>query len=93
MLDGTHFFECACEADEHILRFTLDKDPEDPGIYTSIFLDSPYTWWRRVWIGIKYIFGYKCQYGHFGNWELRDEDVTRLRSMCNEYLIRDDDGR
>jgi len=26
MLDGTHYFECACGSDEHTIRFTLDKE-------------------------------------------------------------------
>jgi len=84
MLDGTHYFECECGADEHTLRFVLDK--EDPRIYTSIFLHQYRPGWKRVWTGIKYILGYKSKYGHWSVWELRDEDVKRLRDMCEKYL-------
>jgi len=86
MLDGTHYFECECGADEHTLRFVLDKGPEDPCVYTSIFLYQYRPWWKRIWVGIKYIFGYKSKYGHWGGWELQDEDVKRLRDMCEGYL-------
>lgn len=51
MLDGTHYFECGCGADEHTIRFTLDKDKEDSGIYASIYLSQYRSWWKRAWIG------------------------------------------
>lgn len=88
MLDGTEFFECTCGADEHTIRFTLsfdDEDGEDSCIYTSVFL-SEGTFWNRVLKAIRYIFGYKCRYGHWGNWEMCPEDVYRLRSMCDTFI-------
>lgn len=88
MLDGSYFFECQCESDEHTLRFTLDKEYPEPEIYVSIFLDQYHTWYERVWVAIKYIFGYKCKYGHFNTWSMKPEDATKLRDMCNDFLIR-----
>ena len=87
MLDGTYFFECQCGSDEHTMRFTLDVSEEDPTIYTSVFLNE-WSFMKRIWIGIKYIFGYKCIYGHWDNWLMCDEDAKRLRDMCNNYLTR-----
>lgn len=89
MLDGSHYFECACYSEEHTIKFVLDKDPEDPEIYVSVFLNQYRSWWKRLWVGIKYIFGYKCMYGHWDNWIMKDEDAQRLIDMCNEYLNRD----
>ena len=84
MLDGTHYFECDCGSVEHTLRFVIDK--EDNELHTEIFLDAPYHWWVRVWIGIKYIFGYKCRYGHWDCWVLNINDAIRLRDMCKEVI-------
>jgi len=90
MLDGTYFFECICGSDEHTLRFILDK--EDHEIYTSIFLGTEHlSWFKRLWTGIKYIFGYKCKYGHFGNWILKEEDIKKLIYICNQVLQGDKD--
>ena len=86
MLDGTHFFECSCGGDEHTIKFTLCKDPDDFCIYVSVFLDQYNPLWKRIWLGIKYIFGYKSRYGHFGCWEMRDDDAKRLKDMCDEFL-------
>jgi len=85
MLDGSYFFECQCGSSEHILRFTLDASDEDPGIYSSVFLDSDVPWYKRLWMGIKYIFGYRCKYGYFGCWLMKDEDIERFQMMISKY--------
>jgi len=82
MLDGTEYFECACGGDEHTLRFIIDK--EDKRLYTSVFLNDYQSIWKRVWIAIKYIFGYKCQYGHWDYWIMRYEDIPRMREMLDK---------
>ena len=84
MLDGTYFFECDCGSHEHTLRFTLNKDPGDACIYTSVFLNDWQTWYQRLWVAIKYAFGYKCKYGHWDTWALREEDAKVLRAMLDD---------
>ena len=84
MLDGSHYFECACGSSEHTLRFTLDK--EDKEIYTDVYLNQYRAWYMRLLVGIKYIFGYKCKYGHWDNWILYEPDIIRLRNMCDELI-------
>lgn len=83
MLDGTYFFECACGMTEHVLKFTLDI--EDREIYTSVFLEARLPWYRRLWSALKYVFGYKCEYGHFGTWIMEEEDVGRFKEMLTKF--------
>lgn len=82
MLDGDEYFECICGADEHALRFILNK--EDKEIYTSVFMDADPRWYMRAWLMLKYVFGYRCRYGYFGSWCLRKEDVNRLKDLLNK---------
>lgn len=84
MLDGTHYFDCTCGSNEHTLKFTLEK--EDGELYTSVFLNQYRGFFKRLWIGIKYVFGYKCEYGHWDCWILDRDDAERLRDMCNEFI-------
>ncbi len=83
MLDGTYFFECACGSDEHVLRFTLDKQERE--IYTSIFLNQYRPLWKRIFVAFGYVLGYKCKYGHWDSWIMREEDVQRLKDMIEEF--------
>lgn len=84
MLDGTHYFECGCGADEHTLRFTLDLDERD--LHTSIFLNDYRRWYQRLWVAIKYTFGYKSKYGDWDCWILHEPDAERLRKMLDEFI-------
>ncbi len=77
----SEFFECTCMSDEHTLRFTLD----DTELYTSVFLHQYRSFFKRVWIAIKYTFGYKCKDGHWDCTILKPEDCDRLIIMLQEY--------
>jgi hypothetical protein len=86
MLDGTEYFECQCFSPEHSLRFVLDLDEGDPGIHTEVYLGS-YPWgWKRVWVGVRYIFGYKSRYGAWDCFLLQPADAVRLASLCDRLV-------
>ena len=77
----TQFFECMCHSDEHTLKFVYD--PDDNELYTTVFLNETRLW-HRIWNAIKYIFGYKCKYGHWNCWLLQPEDIDRLKTLLNK---------
>lgn len=85
MLDGTEFFECQCYSDEHTLKMVLDADPEYPELFTSIYLNDYRGFFKRLWVGIKYIFGYKCKYGHWDCFCLRQDDADRMIELIQKY--------
>jgi len=84
--DKKQFFECACHSDEHTVSFLYLKtdDPVDREVYLSVFLETD-GFFRRLWTALKYVFGYKCRYGHFGCWILRKEDLERLIKLLEVY--------
>jgi hypothetical protein len=86
MLDGTEFFECSCGSDEHTLRFILSFDEDEPSIYTTVFLGAYPLGWKRLWTAIRYLFGYKCKYGHWDCFELRQEDAERMQFMLQRLI-------
>lgn len=85
---STSYFDCDCASPEHTLRFTLDR--EENALHTEIYLYQYRPVYKRVWIAIKYVFGYPCRYGHWDCWILRNRDARRLRSLLNEVI--DDDS-
>lgn len=76
------FFECQCHSDEHTVKFTIDE--EDGTIYTSIFLNTFYPWYYKIWVAIKYVFGYKSRFGHWDCFLLKQEDHPRLLAMLSK---------
>ena len=75
----TEFFECDCSSDEHTLKFNYNGDCNE--FYTSIYLNQCRNIFKRIWIAIKYIFGYKCKYGHWDCFILKEHDTNRLIDM------------
>jgi hypothetical protein len=79
-MEDPKYFECQCHSAEHVLRTWFDDDEDYPCIYMSVFLGAE-PWHRRLWLGLKYILGYKCRYGHFDEFLLRPEDADRMIEM------------
>jgi hypothetical protein len=76
------YFDCACYSSEHTLKFTWDD--EDNEIYTEVFLRQYRNFFKRIWIAIKYIFGYKCRYGHWDCFVLQNKDAQRLKCLLDK---------
>lgn len=73
------YTECDCGSDEHVIRFTFDEDDGD--LYMSVFLNQYQSWWQRIWIAVKYVFGYKSKYGHFDCTCISGDETVKLASL------------
>jgi hypothetical protein len=80
-LEAQHF-ECACHSPEHTLSFSWDDEENE--IYTQVFLRSYHNFFWRVWAAIKYVFGYKCRYGHWDCFIMQSKDAQRLKDLLNK---------
>lgn len=79
MLNGTEYFECQCGSDEHTIHFTLDVEENE--IYLSVFLNQYRSFFKRAWVAVKYLFNYKCKYGHWDCVTIQNDDAERLISL------------
>jgi len=92
MHDITLFLECMCYSDEHVLRWDLITDPEWPGLYASVFLNQYRNVFKRVWVAVKYVLGYKCKYGHWDCFEMNPKDIGRMKALLDAYREAVDDS-
>lgn len=84
-MKDTHL-TCSCTSDEHTVRLTYFEDQEYyPDLYMHYFLDTP-GFWGRVKLGLRYIFGYKCKYGHFGETIFTLESALKFRDVLEQYI-------
>ncbi len=83
------YFECICDSDEHLLRFTYFVDEwnniKEEDVFLSVHLSSCGFWWRLK-NAIRYVFGYDCRYGHFESTTFRRSDAERLRDLMDRYI-------
>jgi hypothetical protein len=78
---------CKCGNTEHQIIFTYFKD--EPDVYMSIHLIPESNIFKRIWNGIKYIFGYKCKYGHFDEVIISTKDIPKLIKIISHLYVFD----
>ena len=69
-------FICDCHSLEHQYSFWYDE--EDNMLYVEPFLTTYNNFFKRLWYGLKYAFGYKSQYGSFDEFVVKKEDAEKL---------------
>lgn len=81
-------FNCRCGTLEHVLRVTYDPDERccKPDLWIEVLLYKHSSFWLRVWVGIKYIFGHVSDYGNFSEFIVKKQDAKELREFFDEYL-------
>lgn len=85
-INRTEFFECVCTTEAHTIRFKLDTyGPDDVELYLSVFLNQYRNFFGRMWIAIRYLFGYKCKYGHWDCTLIKLKDADRLIELLQQY--------
>lgn len=75
--------QCECHSDEHIMLW--DHDPQHEEVILSVFL-SHETFLARLKNAIRYLFGYKCRYGHFDTMMLGQEKLKELKTLCEAAI-------
>lgn len=72
-------FICECNDVQHQIVFIDDTEDKDfPCVYAEILLNPEYNFFKRFWIGVKYIFGHRSKYGYFDEFIFNPKDADRL---------------
>jgi hypothetical protein len=91
-VDKHFYIHCGCDAMEHGVRIMFSKEEPDPAkdpnhnsdlFYISYFLETA-RWYKRIWIGLKYIFGFKSKYGQCGETLVHVAEAKRLARFLND---------
>jgi hypothetical protein len=80
------YFDCVCDSPEHTLRVVTYEDYDDNTI--TLYIDAQMTkgpFWKRLFKGIKYIFGYDSGEGHWFSWELNKNDTDNFIEILSKY--------
>jgi len=86
--------ECNCSSIEHAIQISIDEGDKKfpPMMYVHYFLDND-TFFQRLVLGFKYIFGYKCKYGHFGESIWLEKEAQEVAEIISEYNTMLEDWR
>jgi hypothetical protein len=81
------FFICACHSIEHQTYFWKDKELGFEELYIEMHLITYRNFFKRLWIGLKYAFGYKSIYGNWDTFIFTKEDEKKLRDYLNANML------
>lgn len=79
-----HYIECACDSGEHTLRITSDPGDEFLPLWLEIHLVQYRAWYARIWVAVRYVFGYRSKYGSFDTVCLDAEQAERLIGVIRQ---------
>jgi len=81
-------FVCDCGDVSHQFIVSWYKDNVDwnDELYIQVHLNQSMGFWKRLWHGIKYIFGFKCRFGSFDEVLLKPKEVERLQKALDEFV-------
>jgi hypothetical protein len=75
-------FVCECHSLEHQVTFWYDE--EEDSLFTEVHLITHKNFFKRVLVGIKYMFGYKSRFGQWDEFMFKPEDVIKLKEYVNK---------
>lgn len=78
--------QCSCTVPDHMIQFRWF--PEDDEMYLEVQM-TPQPFFKRMWIGLKYVFGIKNTDYHWQETVLSEKEVKRIARLCREFGKRD----
>lgn len=80
---------CECNSLEHQVAFWYDE--EDNSLYCEPHLTTQNNFFKRILVAIKYIFGYKANYGHWDSTMFKKGDLIKLREYLDSFDSEDEE--
>jgi hypothetical protein len=70
-------FICKCHSYTHQAIFWWDEEYKE--LYVTIHLTTHENFFKRLWQGLKYAFGYTSNFGEWDEFLFKQEDEKKLR--------------
>lgn len=79
------FFECRCGSDDHLIKVIFEEENGEKELSLTAFLYQYNSFWQRLKLAVKYLFGCPQECGHWDYVLLKDEDVDKLICLLQKY--------
>lgn len=91
-MEERKIFVCECGNLEH--QFAVWYDLDDESLYFETHLITHRNFFKRLWVGLKYAFGYKSRFGEFDEVILDPNGQNKLfellRNNFNKQIDKQD---
>lgn len=90
MKEIQELFVCECNTLDHNFIFSdipdINESYEDSGPYLHVHLNPKYSFFERIKLALKYIFGFRSRFGDYDEIILKPDDLIKLRNLLNESI-------
>lgn len=86
-MEKTEVLLCSCFSAEH--QILIHHWSEEQEVILSYHLNSSVGFWSRLRRGLRYIFGYKCRYGHWDEIVLDPHHIPQLQRIIESLTKKD----
>jgi hypothetical protein len=73
---------CSCHSFEHMVHFWWCE--EDKVMYVHTHLTTYRNFFKRLWVGLRYAFGYKSRFGEWDSCIFDDRQLKALRDFIQK---------
>ena len=80
MSDGQELLVCDCGDVNHQIVIEWFEEDGEFEIYAEVLL-KPRGFWKRLWTGIRYIFGHRSQFGDFDEFIFSKNHIPALETI------------
>ena len=79
------YFGCECGSDEHLMvfRYWAEDGDDDKELYLNVHLANYENFFQRLWVAVRFLFGYRSKFGEFDEVVIRKDDINRLFNLIN----------
>lgn len=81
-MEDREIFICSCGSIEHQAIFWYDNDEKT--LEVNFHLCNYDNFFKKCWIAIKYVFGYKSKYGNWDSFIFKPSDEDKLKKYLNK---------
>lgn len=74
---------CTCHNFDHMLYFWEWDDNGYKELYVEVHLSTHRNFFKRLWYGLKYAFGYKSRFGAWDEFIFNKESKKKLKKYIN----------
>lgn len=80
------YIECTCSDFAHLFRVVYDPEETDMDnrAWMEVQLNQWRPWYKRVWIGIRYMFGAQSRFGAYDTTSLEREQAEKFIAILRE---------
>lgn len=80
----TYYFQCDCSSQEHTIGIDFDTVEKEVALHVQLF--QYHSFFKRVVLAVRYIFGYQCKYGHWDTTLMNEEKFMDLYNLMSRYI-------